>query len=69
MTVLDDAVVAILARDTLNLNRFEAFCAERGIDWIERIGQEKHSESRTVLARIPDVKGLEYDAGNRDGGE
>ena len=62
MEGLDDAVVAILARDSLNLNRFEAFCEERGIDWIERIGQEKHSDSRTVLARIPDVKGLEYDA-------
>ena len=62
MEELDDAVVAILARDTLNLNRFQGFCKEQGIDWIELIGQEKHSESRTVLARIPDVKGLEYDA-------
>ena len=24
--------------------------------------QEHHSDSRTLLARIPDVKGLEYDA-------
>ena len=59
---LDDAVVAILARDTLNLNRFQGFCKQQGIDWIELIGQEKHSESRTILERIPDVKGLEYDA-------
>ena len=26
------------------------------------MGQEHHSDSRTVLARILDVKGLEYDA-------
>ena len=59
---LQNAVIAILARDQANLNQFQAFCEGEGINGIELVGQEHHSESRTVLARIPDVKGLEYDA-------
>ena len=59
---LEDAVIAILVRDQLNLSRFRQFCEERGINEIDLVGQEQHSDSRTVLARIPDVKGLEYDA-------
>ena len=59
---LENAVIAILVRDQANLNRFRQFCDERGIDEIVLVEQEHHSASRIVLARIPDVKGLEYDA-------
>ena len=59
---MDDAVVAILVRDQGNLKRFREFCKERGISDIVLVGQEQHTRSRTVLGRIPDVKGLEYDA-------
>ncbi len=58
---LEDAVVAILVRDRANLNRFRKFCGERGIGDIDLVDQMRHSDSRTVLARISDVKGLEYD--------
>ena len=59
---LENALVAILVRDQVNLNRFRRFCEERGIGGIVLVDQEHHSDSRTVLARIPGVKGLEYDA-------
>ena len=59
---LGDAVVAILVRDQGNLKRFSGFCEERGVAEIVLVGQEQHTRSRTVLGRIPDVKGLEYDA-------
>ena len=59
---LEDAIIAILARDTQNLNRFQRFCKDTGIEGITLIGQERYINSQTVLARIPDVKGLEYDA-------
>ncbi len=62
MDGLENAVVAILARDTNNLNRFQRFCADTGARGITLVGQESYVDSRTVLARIPDVKGLEYDA-------
>ena len=59
---LENAIIAILARDTQNLNRFQRFCKDAGIEGITLIGQERYINSQTVLARIPDVKGLEYDA-------
>ena len=59
---LKDAKIAILARDIANLNRFNQFCARQGFKDIALVGQEHHSNSRTVVARIPDTKGLEYDA-------
>ena len=59
---LEEAVIAILVRDQSNLNRFQEFCEGRDIGGIVLVGQEHHSDSRTLLARIPDVKGLEYDA-------
>ena len=59
---LEDAVIAVLVRDQANLNRFQQFCEAQSIDDIVLVGHEQHSDSRTVLARIPDVKGLEYDA-------
>ena len=59
---LKDAVVAVLVRDQRNLNQFQGFCEERGIREIVLVGQEQHTDSRTVLARISDTKGLEYDA-------
>ena len=62
MEGLEDAIVAVLVRDQLNLNRIVQFCAERRFDEISRVGDEDLGESRIVLARIPDVKGLEYDA-------
>ena len=58
---LEDAVIAILARDPLNLNRFKGYCGENGVDGIAEIGEEHPDGLRTILARIPDVKGLEYD--------
>lgn len=61
MDHLDDAVIAILARDALNLNRFKGYCGENGVDGIAEIGEEHPDGPRTILARIPDVKGLEYD--------
>ena len=60
MERLENAVIAILARDTANLNRFQSFCDAKGMLGIIRAGH--HGESRTVLARIPETKGLEYDA-------
>ena len=59
---MDEAVVAILVRDQGNLKRFREFCKERGVGEIVLVGQDQHTRSRTVLGRIPDVKGLEYDA-------
>ena len=62
MDGLENAIIAILARDTQNLNRFQRFCKDAGIEEITLVGQERYINSQTVLARIPDVKGLEYDA-------
>ena len=59
---LENAVVAILVRDQRNLNQFQKHCGSLGLSEIVLAGQEHHSDARTVLARIPDVKGLEYDA-------
>ena len=59
---LRDAVVAILVRDQAYLNRFREFCEELGLGEIVLVGQEQHTRARTVVGRIPDVKGLEYDA-------
>ena len=62
MDGMQDATIAILVRDQRNINRFQEFCKERDINGITRIDQDRHSESNTVIARIPDAKGLEYDA-------
>ena len=63
LTVLpEDSVIAILARDTQNLNRFREFCTTRGHEGIIYIGDRHADDTHTILARIPDVKGLEYDA-------
>ena len=59
---LANASVAILARDRLNLTRFLSFCEARGVKEVVRFGQERYRAGCTVLARIPDVRGLEYDA-------
>ncbi len=56
------ARIAILARDPRNLNRFRDYCTASGQHDVVLIGQDRHSTARTVLARIPDVRGLEYDA-------
>ena len=63
LTVLpEDSVIAILARDSQNINRFREFCLERGYEGIVDIGNQHTDDPQTILARIPDVKGLEYDA-------
>ena len=59
---LRDAKVAILVRDRLNLNRFKAFCGSIGFGDLTMANQESLSESSVIFARIPDVRGLEYDA-------
>ena len=59
---LEDSTIAILVRDSAQLSRFERFCAARGITDIERLGDDRGARTRTVLGRIPDAKGLEYDA-------
>ena len=59
---LENAIIAVLARDQRNMNEFQKFCRESGVDGITLIGEERYINSQTVLARIPDVKGLEYDA-------
>ncbi len=58
----DDAIVAVLAKDTRNINRFSAHCEEAGFDEIALASQDRRDSARSVLARIPDAKGLEYDA-------
>ena len=57
-----NARIAILVRDKRNLNRFNDYCKVFGRDDVTLIGQDHYVDSRTVLARIPDVRGLEYDA-------
>lgn len=59
---MSDARIAILARDTRNLKMLENYCKVLGRDDVVRIGEDHYVNSRTVLARIPDVRGLEYDA-------
>ena len=59
---MSDARIAILVRDRRNLNRFSDYCRVFGRDDVTLIGQDHYVDSRTVLARIPDVRGLEYDA-------
>ncbi len=59
---LENAVVAVLVRDQRNLNQFRKHCESLGLSEIALVGQEHHSSARNLLARIPDVKGLEYDA-------
>ena len=61
MEGLADARIALLARDRNNLNQFRKFCENNGVEEVVLFGEESLS-SKTVLARIPDTKGLEYDA-------
>ena len=59
---LTNATVAILTRDRANLNHFQRFCAGHGITDVATFESRGSVDSQTILARIPDVKGLEYDA-------
>lgn len=63
---MENAVTAILVRDqqvnSERLQRLQRFCKRAGIEEIDLVRQEHHSKSQTVLGRIHDVKGLEYDA-------
>ena len=58
---LSDARIAVLCRDRQNLNAFERYFREQRCA-IDVFGRDDSADSRTVLARILDVKGLEYDA-------
>ncbi|MCY3800527.1 MAG: AAA family ATPase [Chloroflexi bacterium] len=58
----EDSSIAVLVRDQANLNRFQQYCQHQRFTEISLITEEHYGDSRTVLARIPDVKGLEYDA-------
>lgn len=58
---LAGARIAILVRDRQNLSRFGKFCQSNEIKEVALFGQESRGTG-TVLARIPDTKGLEYDA-------
>ena len=59
---LEGATIAILVRDNRQLNQFERFCGDSGITDMARFGDGQVAGSRTVVGRIPDAKGLEYDA-------
>lgn len=59
---LKNATIAILARDLNNLNRFRKSCEEQGFGDYVLAEQGHYHAGGTVLARIPDVRGLEYDA-------
>lgn len=59
---LANASIAILARDRRTMTDFQKVCEEQDFDDIVVFGQERHHGTGTVLARIPDVRGLEYDA-------
>lgn len=56
-----DAQIGILVRDRYNLRQFQNFCLDNGIREVTPFGLQS-STSKTVLARIPEAKGLEYDA-------
>lgn len=58
---LNDVQIAVLVRDQSNLSGFGKFCQENGVTEVTLFGQES-LKSKTVLARIPNTKGLEYDA-------
>ena len=63
---LENANIGILARDKNNLNRFQEFFSEHGLPGVTLSGQEGLTQegqaASTILARIPDTKGLEFDA-------
>ena len=59
---MEQATIAILVRDNTQLNRFERFCAVSGVTGIARFSDDHVGESRTVIGRISEAKGLEYDA-------
>ena len=59
---LDGAIIAVLARDSANLNGLLDQCRQIGADGVAVIQQEGHESAPTLLGRIHDVKGLEFDA-------
>ncbi len=44
------------------MNHFQRFCAGHGITDVVTFESGGSVDSQTILAHIPDVKGLEYDA-------
>ena len=62
MPGLTNAGIAILVRDQRKLSQFQKFCRERGTTEVVPFGQERYCAGGTVLARISDARGLEYDA-------
>ena len=59
---LEGATMAILVRDNAQISRFERFCADSGINDIARFGDDQVAGPPTVMGRILNAKGLEYDA-------
>ena len=59
---LANATIAILIRDRLNLNRFQQFREHHGLETIPMVDNTRLSRAQTVLGRISDMKGLEFDA-------
>ena len=55
------AVIAVLARDRANLNGLLDQCRQGGVAGVGFIQQEGLASSPTLLGRIYDVKGLEFD--------
>ena len=59
---LEEATIAILVRDNMQLNRFDRFCQDSAANDIARFGDGQAVGRRSVVALISDAKGLEYDA-------
>lgn len=59
---MQEASIAILVRDRENLNNFQKFCNDNGVNGIVAMGAKAPPGDGAVLARIPDARGLEYDA-------
>ena len=57
----ENATIALLFRDNSGVEDFQEFIKNYNKKEIPRIGLGHHSDSKTIVSRIPDVKGLEYD--------
>ena len=59
---MQGAGIAILVRDQTNLGGFRKFCKANGVRGILEVREKGKPGTGAVLALIPDVRGLEYDA-------
>lgn len=62
MDGMKGATVAILSRDRANMRRFSEYREQHGYAPVPTITDEAHTSANTVISRIHDMKGLEYDA-------